>query len=74
MCCLLSSLENVKTASPFLKNVILFKDSLSKFPLFIYFFVSIKSNGSTNALMAMQCEIIVHRLEFKVVPLGKKTP
>lgn len=58
---------------PFLKNVVLFKDSLSKFS-FIYFFVSIKSNGSANAQMAMQCEIIVPRLEFKVVPRGKKTP
>lgn len=30
------------------------------------FFVSIKSNGYTNAHMALQYEIIVSRLEFKV--------
>lgn len=42
------------------------------FLIFLYFFVSIKSNGSTKAQMAMQCEIIVPRLEFKVVPPGKK--
>lgn len=74
VCCLFS--RNIKRIPHFLRNVDvrLFKDSLSNFPLFIIIFVSIKSNGSTKAQMAMQCEIIVARLEFKVVPLGKETP
>lgn len=68
-----SFLENIKRILHFLRNVVvrLVKDSLSNFPLF---FVSIKSNETTNAQMAMQREIIVPRLQFKVVPLGKKTP
>lgn len=37
------------------------------------FFVSIKSNKSTNAHMAMQYEIIEPRLEFKVIPSGKNS-
>lgn len=41
--------------------------------LIFHFFVSIKSNGSTNAQMAMQHEIIVPRLEFKVIPRGKNS-
>lgn len=46
----------------------LFKDSLSNL---LSFFALIKSNGSTNAQMAIQYEIIVPRLEFKVIPPGK---
>lgn len=56
-----------------LRNVLvlkLFKDSLSNL---LSFFVSIKSNGSTNAQMVIQHEIIVPRLEFKVIPSGKNS-
>lgn len=43
------------------------------FLICFHFFVSIKSNGNTNAQMAMQYEIIVPRLEFKVIPPGKNS-
>lgn len=48
----------------------LFKDSLSNLLLFLD---SIKSNGSTNAQMAVQYKIIVPGLEFKVIPPGKSS-
>lgn len=43
------------------------------FLICFHFFVSIKSNGSTNAQMVIQHEIIVPKLEFKVIPSGKNS-
>lgn len=43
------------------------------FLICFHFFVSITWNGSTNAQMVIQHEIIVPRLEFKVIPSGKNS-